>query len=318
MTPIVKRKEFDKYIEEVESGKQPLNYDHAFQLIHGVFCMTELTGARNYVIATLEDFIDITLKYFPAGSECDKMAKEIIRLSYMVNFKNEYIACYKRGTQFHDSKIVYLPRAEVEYDPEYIQLVGSGIPYIPYEDTETKEPFNVFMFIHEEMSDMKGSITFPGGHVQYNVDQMGETIDSICINGAKREVNEELGIDEDDLEFRGNTIINRNTDLSGSTLGRFKFLGELVDDMRSISYYHTGFCYAFAVPYEKAQHLALEDGKELVLFSPTHHEIKVADEYHKPVPIFHSIEEMENETGAACDSWVKEFISRVTKNTSNT
>ena len=307
MMPVVSKEEYDNYISKVKKGTERLNFNHAFELICGVFCMSELNGSRDYVIDSIGAFIRACYKYFPAGSECYNMAKEIVKTYYMVHSKNEYVACYKRGTEMSDATIEYRPRAEVEYDEDYIQLVGSGIPYIsPSFDGKS---YYVFMFVLDTRSDMKGNVTFPGGHVQYDADKRNETIDDICIHGATRELNEELGIDVNDLKYTGN-LFSRYFDKGINSLGRMTFRAENVSDPRSISHYHTGLCYTFMVDIEKAQNLLLEEGKTLILYTPWPYETTVANEIRKPLPIYHSIEEIEKETGATVDDWLKGFISK--------
>ena len=253
-----------KEFHEVDlNSEMPLNnmvdYESFTQAILADMRMVDLTRRR---MNTEADFLSFVHHYFPLDSEAFKWAKKIISLKYYLNKKNEFIACFRRSDT--KEELLYLPRAEVEYDPEYVQVVAMALPYFTLEDGTP-----VFIFVLESLSDMQGHATMIGGHIQYvGGIRNANTYDTILIHTAQREASEELGIDHNALKFQHECPCYVRLHQYNNTLGSIRFDTRNEVEMESISYYHIGIGYWFEISKNIVNDIRLEEGKDIFFYAP--------------------------------------------------
>lgn len=273
---------YDAFIRE-ELPTSPyceVDYESFLLAILADMHMVDLPRQR---MNTEEDFIRFSHRAFPEDSEAFAWSRKIIGLKYYAEDKNEFIACYRRNDEKH--QIIFRPRAEIEYVPEYVQFVAMAIPFFYVDDVP------VFMFIEEHASDMKGTTTMIGGHIQYdgNVNTDSNSFDTVAIQTAKREAMEELGVKEHMLRYISDTKATQ-ANASDNPLGYIKFDTRNRVPKHNISYYHIGYGYTFEVlDYQQTlMSIRMEEGKELLLFTPNREvEIHSIRNYrNKEIPVF--------------------------------
>lgn len=232
------------------------------------------------VIENESDFIQFTYTYFPKDSEAFQWTKKIISLKYYGNDKNEFIACFKRD-DIKRSNLLYRQRAEIEYNPEYIQLVAMAVPYIIEQDIP------IFVFIQESKSDMAGHTTMIGGHVRYSGNDQVSWLDNQCITTAMREAVEEMGVNPNHLKYSPNEFPYKDY-LQGNNLGYVTFDTTSKELDTSISYYHIGRCYPFLFSKSGTFEAKLEDGKEFLLYSSKHvsDTIDIRNRFNKKIQVY--------------------------------
>ncbi len=288
-----------------------VDYEGFLSCILNDFRMVDIKRSR---VSTEEDFIRFVYTHFPLDSKAMKWAKKVIALKYYLKDKNEYIACFHRNMMAMQAKIVFRPRAEVEYNPEYIQLVAMAIPYF-----YTNDGYPVFLFVKEDASDMHGHTTMIGGHAQYQYNpsdafQVADTLqslESLCVDTARREAIEELGLRKTDIKYSTGYPTSPSSMKKKSSFGGIEFNTTTSVGMDSISYYHLGIGYAYEMKKESVAKATLEEGKSLVLFTPNRNAISpldIKDKYHKPFNVItpNNMSEIVNP-----DPWLASFINSI-------
>lgn len=252
------------------------------------------------------EFILFAFTHFPQDSEAFEWAKKIIALRYYGNDKNEFIACFKRDDA-KQSNLLYRQRAEIEYNPEYIQLVAMAVPYI----LEPNSP-PIFVFVQESRSDLAGHTTMIGGHVRYEGTNQVSWLDNQCVNTAFRESVEELGVNPDAIKYTPDNFPYKEClKETGNKLGYITFDIIAKSEETSISYYHIGRCYPFQIDSRALFEAKLEEGKELLLYSvkPVPDTVDIRNRFNKKMTIF--TPETFNMEKFKPDSWLTLFINLI-------
>lgn len=270
-----------------------INYEEAAEAILSDFRMVDLTRP---FINNEQEFIEFAYNVFPLDSEAFFFARRFIGLKYLKLQKNEFIACYRRN---EPGRVLYMPRAEVEYEPRFVQIVATAIPVMIVNGS----PF--FLFVKEDTSDMKGHTTMIGGHVQYGVNN-DSSFDTICIDTARREAMEELGLDvlpknPDMLKYRTDCPMCK---MEESILGGLIFDDTSSEPLTSISHYHRGRSYSFDLNPDYVKHITMETGKTMVVWSPTGEtEINVKDCNNRNLVV---VRDLVNP-----DTWLQKFMNSI-------
>lgn len=249
--------EFARFESTTADSNRDINYDLLLTNIIGDLHMVDISRK---VASDEATFIDFAYRYFPIDSEAFAWAHKVVGLKYICNYKNEFIACYKRGDD--PKNIIYIPRAEAEYNPKYVQIVAMAIPFIRLPDGGI-----VYIFVEENKSDMIGHTTMIGGHVQYKYNSSSEYLESMMIGTAKREALEELGLDTHRFTNAGDPLQYTPDIHTGSEILGGQIYENPNDDICSISKYHRGTSYTFEISQEALQKIKIEEGKRILFWA---------------------------------------------------
>ena len=263
------------------------NIDYAIAL-SAIMEDMHMVAIPHSVTMNESEFVSFVFNYFPTNSIAMEWAKTFIGLKYMLKDKNEYIACFDRdefnrlttkGTKvdFTGNSPEYLQRAVVEFNENYVQLIGCSIPVVEFKG-------NIFfIFVKEESSDMKGHTTFIGGHIQYAAD--GTPVSEIFDRTSIREANEEL--------------LTSGIRLMKEEESIFDFNDTHSVESTSISHYHYGRARLVLLPSNDILNNKIEEGKTLVAWSPT-----INTEDSGICQVYHVSPVVDNP-----DSWVITFMN---------
>ena len=301
----IKTQEFyDEFInvDLISSPDCEVDYESFTQAILADMHMVDIPRKE---MLTENDFILFAHKAFPEDSEAFAWSRKIIGLKYYALDKNEFVACFKRSSD--ESQMIFRPRAEIEYVPEYVQYVAMAIPFF-YVNGKP-----VFLFLLEKSSDMKGMATMIGGHIQYdgNMTDRG-SFETLTIQTAKKEAVEELGLSDKVFKYVPDAdCIKLNR--TGNPTGKIKFDTRNNVAKSSISYYHIGFGYTFELAnYESSlMEIEMERGKELLLFSPEPNvDTKTIKDYrNREIPVYNF--ETFNKANLNPEPWLMSLIDLI-------
>lgn len=294
---------YKEFYEEnllVESNTHFVDYETFTKALLGDLHMVNISRKQ---MTSEEDFISFVHRVFPLDSEAFQWARKIIGLRYYCQNKNEFIACFRRDDT--SENLLYRLRAEVEYDPEYVQVVAMAIPFFITEDSHP-----VFLFVKESISDMHGHTTMIGGHIQY----LGgisdtRTYDSVVLQTALREASEELGLAENHFNYSSVFPCKISLMSSDNIIGNLRFDTRSSVPKDSISYYHIGMGYGFEISEKCLSSIGMEEGKELLLYSPFEFdEERYGFDYrNKKIPIY--TPSTFNRTALNPDSWLVSLMN---------
>ena len=297
-------KMYGEYWEALMQHEPPIKIDYD-SFIDAMLGDLHMIINPRYTVMNESDFILFAFTYFPQDSEAFEWAKKIISLKYYGNDKNEFIACFKRDDTKWTTNLLYRQRAEVEYNPDYIQLVAMAIPYIIEQDSPP-----IFVFVRESRSDLAGHTTMIGGHVRYEGANQFSWLDNQCVNTALKEATEELGINAKYLKYTPNDFpYKKCLNETGNELGYVTFDTLTRVNNTSISYYHIGRGYPFLIDKEGLFNAKLEDGKELLLYATesVSDSVDIRNRLNKKIPIY--TPETFTKEKFNPDSWLTQFMN---------
>lgn len=246
-------------IEESDVSQKVINYE---SLLVAILDDLHMVNIPRQMAINEASFINFAYIYFPVDSEAFAWAQKVVGLKYICNCKNEFIACYKRGDD--PKNVIYITRAEAEYNPKYVQIVAMAIPFVKLPSGEI-----VYIFVAEHKSDMLGHTTMIGGHVQYKYDTPPKYLETIMLETARREALEEMGLENNSFIPKGKIMQYSpllDIDEENGILG-----GQIYenpnDDIRSISKYHRGISYTFEIDPSALKYINMEEGKNIILWT---------------------------------------------------